>query len=223
MLTTVLMGSKLNGANPAPVCTSDLLDKCLWMEHLASRKSRYIIYIIIIISRDILKLLLQRCELKRVFLAAVYQPDMMPGCRIYNLYLSFKYECIETQRQNISFSSPVKSDFRAFCAPLWVHWHSTGNCKHSHWINYQLFPPRSVWLLWKKGRLTVLNFGPHVESSLVSSYKENEREQVPGERWTHEKVIFRKPRSGEVMELASHLPFSWSLSCLESSSVTGTV
>lgn len=147
---------------------------------------------------DILKLPLQRCELKRVFLAAVYQPDMMPGCRIYNLHLSFKYECIETQRQNISFSSPVKSDFRAFCAPLWVHWHSTGNCKHSHWINYQLFPPRSVWLLWKKGRLTVLNFGPHVESPLVSSCKENEREQVPGEQGTHEKVIFRRPRSGEV-------------------------
>lgn len=167
------MGSKLNGGDLAqvklPTCWTDVSG---WNIRPQTNP-----------DWGILKLLLQRCELKRGFLAAVYQPDMMPGCHIYiyNLHLSLKSKCIESQSQNISFSSPVKSDFRAFYVPLWVHWHSTGNCKHSHWINYQLVPPRSVWLLWKKGRLTVLNFGPHVESLPVSSYKENERE-VPGER-----------------------------------------
>lgn len=89
-------------------------------------------------------------RIKESFLAAVQQPDMMADCQMYNLHLSFKYERTENQNQNIAGRSPVKSDFRAIYAPLWVDRHSTGNCKHSHWINYQPFPPRSVRLLQKK-------------------------------------------------------------------------
>lgn len=92
-------------------------------------------------------------RIKESFLAAVQQPDMMADCQMYNLHLSFKYEGMENQNQNIAGRSPVKSDFRAFHALLWVHWHSTGNCKHSHWINYHPFPPRSVWLLQKKRKI----------------------------------------------------------------------
>lgn len=119
--------------------TSDMLDRCLWIEHLASHTSRLRYF----------KITVAEMWIKEGF----FLGSGLPTCQIYNLHSSFKSKCIETQSQNISFSSPVKSDFRALYAPLWVHWHSTGNCKHSHWINYQLVPPQVCLASVKKGKI----------------------------------------------------------------------
>lgn len=63
---------------------------------------------------------------------------------------------------------------KAFQAKLWDHCHSTGNSKHSHWINYRLLFPESVCCLWKRKINSRLNFGPHVERLPVGSHKEAE-------------------------------------------------
>lgn len=83
---------------------------------------------------------------------------------------------------------------KAFQAKLWDHWHSTGNSKHSYWINYRLLSPRSVCCLWKRKINSRLNFGPHVEGLPVSSHKETEAVSM-SRCWTDEKVpVWRRGR-----------------------------
>lgn len=47
------------------------------------------------------------------------------------------------------FCKPIWT-WAIYAAALWVQRHSTGNSKHSHWINYQLLFPQLCLLLVKK-------------------------------------------------------------------------